>query len=91
MCALPGVRAVVVDTPAVVVSGLPFRFAGTLLRNKVVFDSAQALSAALSSPAREALRTDVGFFPAYDGGSVHVPMETLVVPGSDPLRSAHRP
>ena len=91
MCALPGVRAVAVDTPAAVVSGLPFRFARALLRNKVVFDSAQALSAALSSPAREALRTDFGFFPAYDGGSVHVPMETLVVPGSDPLWSAHRP
>ena len=91
MCTLPGVRAVAVDTPAVVVSGLPFRFAGALLRNKVVFDSARALSTALSSPAREALRADVGLFPTYTGGSVHVPMETLVVPGSDSPRSAHRP
>ncbi len=91
IAALPGVRAVAVDTPAVVVSGLPFRFAEALLRNKAVFDSARALSTALSSPARETLRADVGFFPAYTGGSVHVPMETLVVPGGHPFRSAHRP
>ena len=83
MSALPGVRAVAVDTPSVVVSGLPFRFAGALLRNKVAFDSAEALSAALASPAREALRADAAAFPPYAGGSVHVPMETRVVPGGD--------
>ena len=80
--ALPGVRAVMVDTPAVVVSKLPFRSAKALLRNKVVFDSAQALSMALSSPARDALRADVASFPRYTGGSVHIPTETLVVPGA---------
>ena len=83
MSALPGVRAVAVDTPSVVVSGLPFRFAGALLRNKVAFDSADALSAALASPAREALRADAAAFPPHAGGSVHVPMETRVVPGGD--------
>lgn len=91
MSALPGVREVAVDTPSVVVSGLPFRFAGALLRNKVAFDSADALSGALASPAREALRADAAAFPPFAGGSVHVPMETLVVPGSDLPRSAHRP
>ena len=80
--ALPGVRAVTVDTPAVAVSKLPFRSASALLRNKVVFDSVQALSIALSSPARNALRADVASFPPYSGGSVHIPMETLVVPGA---------
>ena len=80
--ALPGVRAVTVDTPAVVVSKLPFRSSKALLRNKVVFDSAQALSMALSSPARDALRADVASFPPYTGGSVHIPTETLVVPGA---------
>ena len=79
---LPGVRAVTVDTPAVIVSGLPFRFSGALLRNKAVFDSAEALSVALSSPARDALRADVAAFPEFLGGSVHVPMETLGVPGA---------
>lgn len=83
---LPGVRAVMVDTPAVTVSGLPFRSSSALLRNKVVFDSAQALSAALSSPARDALRADVESFPPYSGGSVHMPMETLVVPGAGAMR-----
>ena len=80
---LPGVRAVTVDTPAVIVSGLPFRFSGALLRNKAVFDSAEALSVALSSPARDALRADVAAFPEFLGGSVHVPMETLGVPRRD--------
>ena len=91
MSALPGVRDVAVDTPAVVVSGLPFPLARASLRNKVAFDSADALSAALASPAREALRADAAAFPPYAGGSVHVPMETLVVSGSDWPRAVHRP
>ena len=80
---LPGVRTVTVDTPAVIASGLPFRFSGALLRNKAVFDSAEALSVALSSPGRDALRADAAAFPEFVGGSVHVPMETLVVPRRD--------
>lgn len=81
---LPGVRAVTVDTPAVIVSGLPFRSSGALLRNKAVFDSTEALSAALSSPARDALRADAASFPRFAGGSVHIPMETLVVTATHP-------
>lgn len=78
---LPGLRVAAVYTPAVVISMLPFRFATAMLRNKVVFDSAPALSDALSSSVRDELRADVDTFPPYSNGSMHVPMDTLVVPG----------
>lgn len=79
---LPGIRIVAVYTPSVVASRFPFRFATAMLRNKVVFDSTQALGEALSSPVRDELRADVGAFPPYSGGSSHDPMDTTVVPGA---------
>ena len=84
MSALPGIRAVAVDTPSVVVSGLPFRVrSGRCFATRSRSIPPRRCRAALASPAREALRADAAAFPPYAGGSVHVPMETLVVPGSD--------
>jgi uncharacterized protein (TIGR02118 family) len=78
----PRIRAAAVYTPAVIVSRLPFRIATAMQRNKVVFDSAAALSEALASPVREEMRADMAKFPPYAGGSGHVPMDTVVVSGS---------
>lgn len=50
-------------------SGLPT--AQALQRNLVAFDDAQALSAALASPVREALREDYQSFPPFEGSSPH--------------------
>jgi hypothetical protein len=53
-----------------------------MLRNKVAFDSAEALGAALASPVRDELRADIAKFPPYAGGSSHVPMDTVIISGS---------
>jgi len=45
-------------------------------RNRVMFDSAEALTAALASPARLQLRRDFEKFPPYEGGIFHYPMAT---------------
>lgn len=82
MCRFPGLRAAAVYTPAAIVSQLPFRIATSMLRNKVAFDSAEALGAALASPVRDDLRADIAKFPPYAGGSSHVPMDTVIISGS---------
>jgi len=43
-------------------------------RNKVVFDSPDALNAALASPVRHAMRDDFKQFPPFTGENFHFPM-----------------
>jgi uncharacterized protein (TIGR02118 family) len=46
----------------------------SLQRNKVVFDTPQALEAALQSPVRAKMRADFATFPPYRGKVSHFPM-----------------
>jgi hypothetical protein len=48
-------------------------------RNKVVFDSPAALTAALNSPVRHAMRAAFARFPAFTGPITHFPMVTMTV------------
>lgn len=48
-------------------------------RNRILFDSAGALQAALQSPVRHEMRADFHTFPAYEGGNFHYPMATETV------------
>jgi hypothetical protein len=48
-------------------------------RNKVAFDSAAALTAALNSPERRAMRADYAQLPHFSGAVTHYPMSTRVV------------
>ena len=48
-------------------------------RNKVVFDNAAGLTAALNSPIRHEMRDDFNRFPPYEGGNIHYPMATLTI------------
>jgi hypothetical protein len=48
-------------------------------RNKVVFDDAEALTAALNSPVRHEMRADFANFPAFTGPVSHFPMATRMV------------
>jgi len=48
-------------------------------RNKVVFDSAAALTAALNSPVREEMRADYKQFPPFTNDNVHYPLATLEI------------
>ena len=50
-----------------------------LQRNKVAFDSTEALTAALNSPVRQEMRASYASLPAFSGGVTHYPMITRVV------------
>ena len=76
MCQLPGLRELEICSPLDAVAFLPGTRLRQLQRNKVAFDSPQALDAALSSPIREDMRRDFTSFPAYTGNVSHHAMRT---------------
>jgi hypothetical protein len=51
-------------------------------RNKVVFDSPAALTAALNSPVRHEMRAAFHRFPSFTGPITHFPMTTRTVEGN---------
>ncbi len=55
-------------------------------RNKTVFDSADAMNAAMASPVRAALRSDFHKFPEFSGGTDHYPFRTVTVRGERHLQ-----
>jgi len=78
MTRFPGVRQVEVCTRIDWVGALPWRRADFMQRNKVVFDNAAALTAALNSAVRHEMRADFARFPAFSGPVSHFPMLTRV-------------
>lgn len=72
----PGIRAIEILTRVDWCGSLPWQRANHMQRNRVMFDSADALTAALASPARLELRADFEKFPPYEGGNLHYPMAT---------------
>jgi hypothetical protein len=79
MTRFPGIREVEVATRLDWVGFLPFERANYMQRNKVVFDNAAALTAALNSPIRHEMREDFNRFPPYEGSNIHYPMATLTI------------
>lgn len=79
MACLPGIRELEVYTPVTWVSGMGWHRKTCLQRNKVAFDSAEALTAALHSPVREEMRADYLRLPRFNGRVTHYPMATRVV------------
>lgn len=77
MASLPGLRELEVYTP------IDWRCPGALervrylQRNKVVFDGEEALSAALSSPVRSAMRAHFRTLPAFAGRVTHYAMASV--------------
>jgi hypothetical protein len=85
MTQLPGLRELEVYTRLDWISVLPFQRVSCMQRNKVAFDSAEALTRALNSPARHRMREDYHAFPPFTGGNTHYAMTTRVVqPGTPP-------
>jgi hypothetical protein len=82
MATLPGIRALEIYTRLDALSSLPFRRADHLQRNKVVFDHREALTAALHSPVREAMRAHFRALPPIAGRVTHFPMATRAWPGA---------
>jgi uncharacterized protein (TIGR02118 family) len=77
----PGIRKIEIYTPATLISALPFVQRGSMQRNKTVFDSADAMNAAMASPVRAALRKDFHKFPEFAGKTDHYPFRTVSVQG----------
>ena len=79
MARFPGIREIEISTRIDWCGFLPFRRVNYLQRNKVVFDSADALTAALNSPVRHEMRADFKKFPPFNGGNTHFPMLTRTI------------
>jgi hypothetical protein len=76
MAMFPGIRELEVYTRLDWVSALPWRRLNFMQRNKVVFDSAEALQFALNSPVRHEMRADFKTFPRFSGPNNHYAMTT---------------
>lgn len=79
MARFPGIREIEVCTRIDWCGFLPWRRVDYMQRNKVVFDSAAALTAALNSPVREEMRADYRQFPPFTGDNAHFPVATREV------------
>src|SRR5271166_1174942 len=79
MSRFPGVRQIEIYTCIDWCGGLPWPRVAHMQRNKVVFDSQAALSAALNSPVRHAMRAAFHRFPPFTGPVTHFPMATIAV------------
>lgn len=82
MARFPGVRQIEICTAFDCISHLKLPRARCLQRNKVVFDSAAALDAALNSPTRHEMRADFRRFPPFHGSNTHFAMHTRTIPGA---------
>jgi hypothetical protein len=79
MACFPGIRELEVYTRLDWVSVLPWPRVNFMQRNKVAFDSPEALTQALHSPVRHEMRADYKTFPAFTGPTNHFAMATRVV------------
>ncbi|AUT45351.1 ethyl tert-butyl ether degradation protein EthD [Achromobacter sp. AONIH1] len=94
MLRLPGLRALEVCTRLDWRGGLRWPREDAVQRNKVVFDDASALDAALRSDVRMEMRRDFEASPIFHGGNVHYPMTTRSAPmhaSSASLSATERP
>lgn len=79
MRTFPNVRQVEIYSGIHWVDRLPSRREAHMQRNKLVFDSPEALSHALTSDVIKRMRADFVQFPPYAGGNKHFPMLTRTV------------
>ncbi len=76
MAKMPGIREIEIYTAVDCVDLLPGERIRHLQRNKVVFDSPEALTDALESPVRAEMRAAYRSFPKFSGRVTHFPMIT---------------
>ena len=79
MARFPGIREIEVCTRLDWCSAVPWPRVQYMQRNKVVFDSAAALTAALNSPVRQEMRADFHKFPPFSDNNRHYPMATRII------------
>ena len=79
MACFPGIRELEVYTRLDWVSSVPWARLNFMQRNKVAFDSPEALTQALHSPVRHEMRADYKTFPSFTGPTTHYAMATRAV------------
>jgi uncharacterized protein (TIGR02118 family) len=74
-----GVREIEIFTRVDWVDAMPWKRVHYMQRNKLMFDSAEAITRAMNSPVRHQMRADFEKFPPFEGSNIHHPMwaETL--------------
>lgn len=77
----PGIRSIMCYVPIRWSDPTPITPADYLLGNEVVFDSVEALEAALNSPVRHELREDFKRFPNFAGRNTHYAMRRMRLAG----------
>jgi uncharacterized protein (TIGR02118 family) len=77
MARFPGIREIEIYTRMDYRGALPVARSNAMQRNKVVFDSPDALNAALASPVRHEMRADFKNFPPFSGANLHFPMISI--------------
>jgi hypothetical protein len=82
MARFPEIREIEIYTRIDWCGFLPWPRVEHMQRNKVVFDSPAALTAALNSPVRHEMRADFAKFPPFTGPNTHYPMATRTVSAS---------
>ncbi|MGY3697543.1 hypothetical protein ACVIGA_007623 [Bradyrhizobium sp. USDA 3240] len=80
MRTFPEVRQIEIYTRIDWVDRLPSQRVEYMQRNRLMFDSPQALARALSSDVITRMRADFVRFPPFAGGNKHFPMLTSIVP-----------
>jgi hypothetical protein len=82
MAKFPGVRAIEIYTRVDWVCGLDWPCENAMQRNKLQFDSPDALSAGLEPDVMREMRADFNRFPPFEGGNVHYALATrIILPG----------
>lgn len=79
MAKFPRIREAEVCSRMDWIGFLPWPRVDYMQRNKVVFDSAEDLLAALDSPVRAEMSADFAAFPPFTGGNAHYPLTTLEI------------
>ena len=79
MARFPGIRQIEIYSCIDWCSAVPWPRVRHMQRNKVVFDSPAALTAALNSPVRHEMRAAFARFPRFTGPITHFPMATMTV------------
>ena len=79
MATFPAIRAVEVCSRIDWCSALPWPRVDHMQRNKVVFDDAASLKAAMESPVMQDMRADFHTLPPFTGGNRHYPMKTVAL------------
>lgn len=75
----PGIRSLILHSPAAVRDPFPTSEAGLHLLSQMVFDSEAALQDALDSAARRRAFEDRASFPAFEGTIAHQAMRAEIV------------